>query len=170
MNPLGLLRQFIQGLTTETEPSQIAAGVAFGFLIGLLPKATLTVQLLLVLVMALRVNFPIALLFVALTTLVNPLLDKLTDPIGYALLTLPSLAPLWTNLYNMPVMPWTGFNNTVLLGGLIFGLAMFAPVYFAARRGAVVYNARFKARVMDSKIVKGLKRSWLFDWYFKGAI
>ena len=169
MNPLSLLRQFIKGLTTETEPPQIAAGVAFGFLIGLLPKATLTVQLLLVLVMALRVNFPIALLAIAATVLVNPLLDKLTDPLGYALLSAPSLAPLWTSLYNMPVLPWTGFNNTVLLGGLLFGLLMFAPVYFAARRGARVYNERYKEKVMNSKLVKGLKGSFLFDWYFKAG-
>ena len=80
MNPLGLIRQFIKGLTTETEPAQIAAGVALGFLIGLLPKATLTVQLLLVLVMALRVNFPIALLAICATVPFNPLFDKLTDP------------------------------------------------------------------------------------------
>ena len=66
-------------------------------------------------------------------------------------------------------MPWTGFNNTVLLGGLVFGLAMFLPVYFAARKGAAVYNERFKAKVMNSKLVKGLKGSWLFDWYFKEA-
>ncbi|MCX5791591.1 MAG: TIGR03546 family protein [Elusimicrobia bacterium] len=167
MNPLGLIRQFIKGLTTETEPPQIAAGVALGFLIGLLPKATLTVQLLLVLVMALRVNFPIALLAICATMPLNPLLDRLTDPLGYALLSAPALAPLWTQLYNMPVMPWTGFNNTVLLGGLVLGLALFAPVYFAARKGAAVYNERFKAKVMNSKLVKGLKGSWLFDWYFK---
>lgn len=169
MNPLGLLRQFIKGLTTETEPPQIAAGVALGFLIGLLPKATLTVQLLLVLVMALRVNFPITLFAVCATVPFNPLFDRLTDPLGYALLSAPALAPLWTKLYNLPVMPWTGFNNTVLLGGLVFGLLMFAPVYFGARKGAAVYNERFKTKVMNSKIVKGLKGSWLFDWYFKGT-
>jgi uncharacterized protein (TIGR03546 family) len=170
MNPLGLIRQFIKGLTTETEPPQIALGVAFGFLIGLLPKATLTVQLLLVLVMALRVNFPIALATVMLTVPFNPLFDKLTDPIGYALLSNAALAPLWTQLYNMPVLPWTGFNNTVLLGGLVLGLLLFAPIYFAARRGAAVYNERMKPRVMNSKFVKGLKGSWLFDWYFKAGV
>jgi uncharacterized protein (TIGR03546 family) len=169
MSPLGLIRQFIAGLTDETEPPQIAAGVALGFLIGLLPKATLTVQVLLVLVMAMRVNFPIALLTIFATALVNPLFDRLTDPLGYALLSAPALAPLWTKLYNMPVIPWTGFNNTVLLGGLIFGLVMFVPVYLAAKKGAAVYNVRFKEKVMSSKFVKGLRRSWLVDWYFKGT-
>ena len=43
MNPLGLIRQFIKGLTTETEPPQIALGVAFGFLIGLLTRRAVLV-------------------------------------------------------------------------------------------------------------------------------
>ena len=167
MTPLGLIRQFIQGLTAETEPPQIAGAVALGFLIGLLPKTTLTAQLLLILLMALRINVPMALLAILATALVNPVFDRITDPLGYALLSAPALAPLWTKLYNMPVLPWTGFNNTVLLGGLIFGLIMFMPVYLCARRGAVVYNARFREKVMSSKLVKGFKGSWLFDWYFK---
>ena len=54
MNPLSLIRQFIDGLTSDTEPGQIGWGIALGFLIGLLPKATLTAQLLLVLLMALE--------------------------------------------------------------------------------------------------------------------
>ncbi|HNW45568.1 MAG TPA: hypothetical protein PKI19_13785, partial [Elusimicrobiales bacterium] len=88
----------------------------------------------------------------------------------YALLSAPDLAPLWTSLYNMPVMPWTGFNNTVMIGGLIFGAVLFAPVYLAARKGAAIYNERYKTKIMNSRLVKGLKGSWLFDWYFKGAI
>ncbi|MFA6435428.1 MAG: TIGR03546 family protein [Elusimicrobiales bacterium] len=169
MNPLSLLRQFISGLTSDTDPGQIGWGIALGFLIGLLPKATLTAQLLLVLLMALRVNIPMALITVLLMTFVNPLMDKLTDPVGYYLLTSPALYPLWTKLYNMPVIPWTGFNNTVLAGGLVVGLVLLFPVYSAGRSFGVFYNGKLKERVMNSKAVKGLKASWLFDWYFKGV-
>ncbi len=170
MNPLSLLRQFISGLTSDTDPGQIGWGIALGFLIGLLPKATLTAQLLLILLMALRINIPMALITVLLTTFVNPLMDKLTDPVGYCLLTSPALYPLWTKLYNMPVLPWTGFNNTVLTGGLVVGLVLIFPVYLAGRRFGVFYNAKFRDKLMNSKLVKGLKASWLFDWYFKTSV
>ena len=169
MNPLSLIRQFIKGLTSDTDPGQIGWGIALGFLIGLLPKATLTAQLLLVLLMALRINIPMALITVLLMTFVNPLMDKLTDPVGYYLLTSPALTPLWTKLYNMPVIPWTGFNNTVLTGGLVVGLILMFPVYFAGRRFGVFYNDKFRDSLMNSKFVKGLKASWLFDWYFKAS-
>lgn len=167
MNPLSILRQFISGLTAETDPEQIAGGIALGFLIGLLPKANLTAQLLLALLMALRVNLPMALMAMLAMTCVNPLLDRLTDPIGYFILASPSLTPLWTKLYNMPVAPWTGFNNTVLLGGLVFGLVLFFPVYLAGKKFGVYYNGSFKEKITGSKLVKAMKASWLFDWYFK---
>ncbi|HOW90585.1 MAG TPA: DUF2062 domain-containing protein, partial [Elusimicrobiales bacterium] len=75
MNPLSLIRQFIKGLTSDTEPAQIGWGIALGFFIGLLPKATLTVQVLLILLMALRVNIPMALIAMFAMTFVNPLMD-----------------------------------------------------------------------------------------------
>jgi uncharacterized protein (TIGR03546 family) len=105
-----------------------------------------------------------------LVSFVNPLADKLSDPLGYALLTSDALTPLWTALYNMPVMPWTDFNNSVLLGGLIIGMVLFVPVYFAGRRFGVFYNDKFRDRVMNSKFVKGMKASVLFDWYFKEGV
>jgi len=135
-----------------------------------MPKATLTAQLLIVLLMAARVNIPMALLSVLAVSLANPLIDKISDPIGYALLTSETLRPVWTKLYNTPLLPWTGFNNTVVPGGLALGAVLVAPVYLAGKRFGVFYNAKFRDRMMNSKIVKGLKASWLFDWYFKGAV
>lgn len=170
MNPLSIIRQLIKGLTAETTPAQIGAGITIGFLIGLMPKATLTAQLLIVVLMATRVNIPMGMLAVLAVSLLNPLLDKVTDPIGYALLTSEALRPFWTKLYNMPVMPWTGFNNTVVPGGLALGAVLAAPVYFAGRSFGVFYNEKLRERVTGSKLVKGLKASWLFDWYFKEAV
>lgn len=167
MNPISLIRQFIQGLTSDTEPGQIGWGIALGFLIGLLPKATLTAQLLLVLLMALRINIPMALITVLLMAFVNPLTDKLTDPVGYYILTSQALYPLWTRLYNIPVVPWTGFNNTVLMGGLVVGIALMAPVYLAGMKFGVYYNAHLKEKLTNSRLAKALKATWLLNWYFK---
>ena len=168
MNPLSIIRQFIKGLTSDTDPEQIGWGIALGFLIGLLPKATLTAQLLLVLLMALRVNIPMALLTMLAMLFLNPLMDKLTDPVGYYLLTSSALYPLWARLYNIPVVPWTGFNNTVVAGGLVVGLVLLAPVYLLGKKFGVAYNASLRDKLTGSKFIKGLKASWLLDWYFKG--
>jgi len=167
MNPLSLIRQFIRGLTKETEPYQIGLGIAFGTAIGLIPKSNLTAQLLLILLMATKANLPFALITIFSVSALNPLFDRISDPLGYFALSRDSLAPFFTSLYNMPIAPWTDFNNTVLLGGLILGLALFFPCYLAGKKFGVYYNAKFKERFTNSKIVKSMKKSWLLDWYFK---
>ena len=65
------------------------------------------------------------------------------------------------------MVPWTGFNNTVLTGGLVVGLILMAPVYVIGKKFGVYYNGALKEKVMNSKFIKGLKASWLLDWYFK---
>lgn len=170
MNPITLIRQFFKGLTAQTTPSQIGAGIAIGFMIGLMPKATLTAQLFIVVLMASKVNIPMGILTVFAVSLLNPVFDLATDPIGYAILTADGLQPLWTKLYNTPFMPWTGFNNTVVPGGLVFGLALLAPVYIAGKRFGVFYNEKFRDRIMNSKLVKSLKASFLLDWYFREGV
>ena len=109
MNPLSILRQFIKGLISETEPNQIAAGIAFGFLLGMIPKANLTAQILIILLMVLKINLPMALLTLILTGFLNPLIDKVTDPIGYYLLN---------SLFQFSI-PLYFFDNSVFLLTLI---------------------------------------------------
>ena len=170
MNPLSILRQFVKGLISETEPNQIAAGIAFGFLLGMIPKANLAAQIIILLLMVLKINLPMALLTLILTGFLNPLIDKITDPLGYYLLTSPSLYPLWIKLYNMPIMPWTDFNNTTLLGGLIAGAILFAPVYILGKKFGIAYNKNFKEKIVNSKIAKTFKQSWLLEWYFREGV
>ena len=46
--------------------------------------------------------------------------DPVFHAIGLQLLEAPSLRGLWTSMYNTPLVPYTNFNNTVVLqrGGL----------------------------------------------------
>ncbi|MFH1619125.1 MAG: TIGR03546 family protein [bacterium] len=167
MTPLGILSKLIKGLTQETSPSQLAGGLALGVMLGLVPKANLTAQLLLVCVMALRVNVPLALAAAGTATVLNPIADQIAHPLGFWLLTSPSLSGIWTCLYNMPIVPWTGFNNTIVLGNLVLGLALFFPLYLAGKKIALIFESRWKEKAVNSEIIKSLKHSWLLEWYFR---
>lgn len=52
------------------------------------------------------------------------LLDPLLSRIGEFLLTEPSLAGLWSTFYNVPLLPWTRFNNSMVLGAFALGLCL----------------------------------------------
>jgi uncharacterized protein (TIGR03546 family) len=167
MNPVSLIRQFIKGLLKENEPYQIGLAVAFGMVIGIIPKDNLTAQLILIISLCFKTNIPMLLVSIFLFSSLSFITDPLTDKIGYFILTLDSLKPLFTKLYNTPVLPWTGFNNTVLMGGFITGIILFWPVYRCGKRFGNFYKNRLATKISNSKFIKVIKASWLFEWYFK---
>lgn len=127
LKPLRLLAKALAALDS---PRQLAAGLALGFAVGLVPKSSLLAHLGLVLVCAVQVNLAAGYGAAALASLLAPFLDPLAHAVGSALLVKAAfLKPLWTALYNLPVVPWTGFNNTVTLGWAVIGAALGWPLY-----------------------------------------
>jgi len=167
MNPLTFLRYFIKGLVRDNEPKQIAFALSFGIFIGLIPKNNILVHILFIFFLCFKINIPFFILSIVFFSFFSPLIDPVSDRIGYFILTLKSLNGFFTELYNMPVIPWTGFNNTVVMGGIILSIILFLPFYFLSLKLVSYYNVKFKNRVVNSRIVKALKMSFLFEWYFK---
>lgn len=126
LRPLRLLARVF---TAAGSPRQLALGLAMGMLIGLVPKGNLTAGVLMVLLLGTQVNLGVGTLSAVVFTWVGGLADPLSHRIGEALLTHRALEPTWAFLYDLPLVPWTGLNNTVVLGSLLLGLWLFYPVY-----------------------------------------
>lgn len=162
MNPFSLISQFVKGLFKDTEPHQIGLSFAFAFIIGIMPKSNLTAQILLISAFIFKTNIPLTFFMIFIFSMINPLIDKITDPVGFFILTRDLLKPLFTHLYNMPVIPWTDFNNTVVMGSIIIGAVTFYPLYKLGKRLGTIYNEKYREKIISSKIVKTLKISWIF--------
>jgi uncharacterized protein (TIGR03546 family) len=93
------------------------------------------------------------------------LLDPLFDWIGHSLLFTPSLTPLWTSLYNMPIVPLTNFNNTVVLGSLVFALLFLVPLFLAMRWAVARYRVTVGERVRQSKFYRWVMASKAYNVY-----
>ena len=162
MSPLKFLRNVIVALTGQTAPSELAGAVAMGMLIAFVPKANLIAQILFLLLILMKVNFALAAASTAVFLPLTPLTDRIADKIGYALLTQDGLQGLWTALYNQPIVPWTNFNNTLVIGNLVLGLLLYIPMYLLAKRGVAWYQATLSEKVLKWKIVKAVKASYIF--------
>jgi len=127
------VRYLAQALILETTPRQLAWGFALGMMIGLIPKGNLIAIALMTLFCALRINIAAGTAAISLFTWCGMLLDPLSHRVGHHLLTHPELQSLWTTLYNKNLVPWTAFNNTVVLGSTLIGLALLLPVYGITR-------------------------------------
>lgn len=115
--------------TANAHPRQVAYGAALGMMLGLLPKGNLLAIILGVLLMAFRVNRTAGLLAVAAFSGVGMQLDAFSHRLGSQALSLQSLQSFYAWLYDLPLGPWLGFNNTVVMGSLLIGLYAFYPMY-----------------------------------------
>jgi len=159
VDPLSILKSLIVMLQGEDDPSHIAAGFALGASLGLLPKGNLFAASFFLLFFFFRVEKGMALLSALLFTPLGYLVEPAAHRIGYELLAWAPLKPLWTLLYNLPIVPWTRFNNTVVLGELILGLLLYYPLYRATLHWVARHRADWKARVDRLAFVKAIKGS-----------
>jgi len=162
---LKLLQSIIKTLHSEGTPGQVAAGVALGAALGLTPLMNLHNLIVFALIVLLNVSFGGGMLGWALFVPLGFLLDPLFHAIGLSLLQSPSLRPLWTDFYNTPLVPYTNFNNTVVLGSVVGWLALAVPIFFAARYGVARYRATIGERVRQSKFYKAITASQVYNWY-----
>ena len=144
---------FAKALLVDATPHQMAFGLALGMLVGLVPKGNLLAVGLMVILCALRVNLAIGLMAAFTFSWADLILDPITHAIGSSLLKNDTLRPLWTQLYDSAVLPWTDFNNTVVLGSFVLGVGLFAPVYLASRPLFALFVPRLSAWVKRFRLI-----------------
>ena len=162
---LKLIQSIIKTLHSEGTPGQVALGIALGSVLGLSPLVNVHNLIVFSLIVLLNVSFGGGMLGWALFVPVGFVLDPVFDRIGAGLLQAPSLRPLWTSWYNTPLMPYTNFNNTVVLGSVVAWLVLAIPIFFAARWGVARYRATIGERVRQSKFYKAVTASKVYNWY-----
>jgi uncharacterized protein (TIGR03546 family) len=162
---LKLIQSIIKTLHSEGTPGQVAAGIAIGSVLGLTPLLNIHNLIIFSLVVLLNVSFGGAMLGWALFVPVGFLLDPVFDAVGRELLLAPSLRPLWTSITNTPIVPYTNFNNTVVLGSFVGWLALAVPIFFAARYGVARYRATIGERVRRSRFYKAVTASQAYNLY-----
>jgi uncharacterized protein (TIGR03546 family) len=156
----------ISVLNGDGSPRQIAAGMALGALAGITPLMSLHNLIVGIAILVFQVNFSAALFAMAVFKVISPLADPLFNQVGYALLVKAgALKPLWTALYNTPIVPWSNFNNTLTLGSLAVALILLLPLYFLFVKLIVLYRVRVMERLNKLKIMQVIKASKVYNLY-----
>ena len=129
-----ILRRTVRALLASNAPEQLAAGFTLGMVIGLVPKSNLIALSLCVLLFSLRCNKGIGLLAAVAFSFVGAWTDPFAHRVGMSVLDCQSLQASYASVFNLPLGPWLGFNNTVVTGSLVIGLYVAYPVYWITRR------------------------------------
>lgn len=120
------LRKAFSGRFT---PHQLAGAVALGVLVGLVPHGNLLAIALIVAVVLLNVNHALVAVTAVPIAFAAAHVDPLSHRVGAILLSDPDLQPLFMRLYELPLVPWTDINNSVVLGSLLIGVMAVLPTY-----------------------------------------
>lgn len=148
------LRLLLKAFVMESTPRQMSLGLALGVLVGLVPKGNLLAIVLGILLAATRVNLAIATVAIVVCTLFSGLCDSLFDQVGVFVLSQPSLQGLWTEMINTPFLPWTNFNNSIVMGSFVSGLILIWPVHRFSRPVFEKYAERIARHARNWKFAK----------------
>jgi len=163
---LKFVKSIIKILHSNVSEDEAAAGFAIGSIMGLLPFASLINVFMLFLIIILNVNYSAAALAIIIFGIVGSFTDPAAGFIGNILLAkMDILTPFWSYLYNVPLIPFTRFNNTVVLGSLVIALFLAAPVFIFSKKFILYYRANLANKVEKLKIVKVLGLNKLINIY-----
>ncbi|MDR1388377.1 MAG: TIGR03546 family protein [Treponema sp.] len=154
---------FIAALNGNLKRGQIASGFAWGVLFGLIPAGNFFWVFFFIVSFCFRHHQGSKILVMALVKLLSLALLPLTDALGWQLLHLESLVPFYTVLYNMPFVPFTRFNNTLVAGGIAAGIGLWLPMYFLVRGLIPRYREILAPKIRDSRVVKAFYKAPLIN-------
>lgn len=141
-------------LNSNQNPAEIAAALAFGIWLALIPAGNLMWFFLFFLTFFLKVHQGTEMIVLAVFKLIAPLLDGVLHPLGYLTLTFGPLQPFFTWMAAQPVLPLTGFNQTTVMGGFVAGLILFIPLLLLGLFLVKLFRDRLMASIQNSKLYK----------------
>jgi uncharacterized protein (TIGR03546 family) len=142
-------KRIIAVLSKNRSPNQIAWGISLGVVLGLIPKDNLTAIALIATIAFIRVNQLSACLVAIGFTLLGGLLDPISNTLGLRLLNQPLFASGIARLYEVPLLPWTCLDNSIVVGGMLLGLACLLPTYAMSRWMLIRANQQLESSQLE---------------------
>ena len=159
--------QFIKLLNSDTATGQLAAGVACGFILGMTPSFSLQTIFVIIVMFLFRVQIGAAFVSAFFFKFIAFALDPLFNAVGQVALEIEGLQGLYTSLYNMPIVPFTRFNNSIVMGSLVITIILSPFVYILARILIEKYRKTVVERFKQTKFWKAIKATSIYKWYYK---
>ncbi|MBA3023073.1 MAG: TIGR03546 family protein [Gammaproteobacteria bacterium] len=152
-------------LNSDTGTNQIAAGVACGLILGFAPMLSLQGLLVFLCMFLFRIQIGAALTSAVFFAMVAWLFDPVSHALGVAILETASLQPLFTTLYNLPLVPLTRFYNSVVMGAGVMSVLLAPLVFFGSKLLIALYREKVVARFKSSPVWKLWSGTTFFKWY-----
>ncbi len=165
-----LLKQvfgFFKLLNSDTGTNQLAAGIACGLILGFAPAFSLQTIFVIALLFLFRIQIGAATIFAFFFSLIAWILDPVSHDLGMAVLETESLKPLFTDMYNMPLVPLTRFYNSIVMGSALISIILAPFIFFLSRILIHKYRQTVVAKFKETKFWKAVKATSFYGLYAK---
>lgn len=159
--------QFIKLLNSENGTNQIAVGIAAGFILGMTPALSLQTILVFLCIFFFRIQAGAAMVSAGFFAFAAFLLDPVFDAVGKQVLEVQALSGLFTTLYNMPIVPFTRFNNSVVMGSGVVSIILAPFIFVLAKILVTKYRKAVVDKFKETKFWKAVKATSIYKWYYK---
>jgi len=160
---LKAIAKLILALNGNVSKSQLAAGFAWGALLGLVPAGNFFWIVLFLVSFFFMHNHGAKIFSLAIIKLLSPFIVMGLDSVGWTVLHIEALRPVFITMYNMPFVPFTKFNNTLVMGGIVSGIVLWLPIFFIFLALIPLYRNHVASKIRDSKIVRTIAKFPLFS-------
>lgn len=165
-----LLKQifsFFKLLNSDTGTYQLASGLALGIVLGFAPALSLQTLLIIFICFFFRVQLGAATLSAFFFKFIAYLFDPISNLLGRVILESNALRELFIKMYNIPLLPLTRFNNSIVMGSAVISLAL-APIFFVIFKSLIIkYREVVVARYQSTKLWKMWVSTSFYQWYSK---
>lgn len=158
---------FIKLLNSDTGNISLALGMTCGFILGMTPVLSLHSLVIFLILFFFRIQIGAALVTAFFFKFVAYLLDPVFHSVGSKVLEMESLQAIFTSLYNMPLIPYTRFNNSIVMGSAVVTVILSPFVYIASSIFIKKYREIVVARFKTTKFWKALEATKFYQWYYK---
>jgi len=159
------IAKLLKVLNSETDPGQISLAVCLAMVAGFTPLFSLHNLFILLLVLLLRVNLSAFILGLGFFTGIAYLLDPVFHRMGHGILTAGALNGIWTSFYNITLLRLAKFNNSIVMGSLVFSVIAFVPLLMLLNLLIRRYREHILTWVQNTRIMQLLKTSKLYSAY-----
>lgn len=136
-----------------------------GVILGCSPGFSLQTLLVFLVIFFFRIQAGAAFVSAFFFKFVAWLADPLFHAVGTRVLEWPALRPIYTTLYALPVVPYTRFNNTIVMGGAVVGLVLSVPLFFVFKILIVKYRERVVTQFNSTWLARAVRASSFYRWY-----
>lgn len=161
------LFSFIKLLNSDTGNISLAMGMTCGFILGMTPVLSLHSLLVFLILFFFRIQIGAALITAFFFKFLAYLMDPSFHVVGSAVLEMKSLESIFTTLYNLPIIPYTRFNNSIVMGSAVITFALSPIVFLLSQYFISKYREIVVARFKQTKIWKAIEATKFYQWYYK---